>query len=80
MSGFLLYLLLVLVLAGGLLRLRQRRRWRARTPEVDDEALHRILTEGRLEVEEDEPLDPDLIEEEERRFWEEERWDGAEEF
>lgn len=45
---------------------------------VDDETLRAIEDHGYVEV--DEPLDLDLIREEERQFLEEERWDEAEEW
>lgn len=45
---------------------------------LDDETLRAIEDHGYVEV--DEPLDLDLIREEERQFLEEERWDEAEEW
>lgn len=71
---------LLLVAAGVRLRARLRRHSEARGPTVDDEALRRIVEEGRLVTDEDEPLDLGEIREEERRFWEDERWDEADEF
>lgn len=71
---------LLLVAAGVRLRARLRRRSDPWGPTVDDEALRRIVEEGRLVTDEDEPLDLREIREEERRFWEEERWDEADEF
>ena len=41
---------------------------------LDDEAIRAIETSGSVEID-DEPLDPAAIEEEERRFWEEEEWE-----
>jgi len=72
--------LLGLVIASGF-RLRARvRRVRSRgAPVVDDAAVRRILEEGVLEGEADEPLDLREIEDEERRFWSE-RWDEPEEW
>jgi hypothetical protein len=49
-------------------------------PEVDDAAIRRIMDEGQLTTDEDEPLDIDEIRSEEQAFWEEERWDEAEDF
>jgi hypothetical protein len=44
---------------------------------LTDDLIRRIEEEGSLELEEDEPLDLAQIDEEEARFWEEERWDEA---
>jgi hypothetical protein len=44
---------------------------------LTDELIRQIEEEGALELDEDEPLDPARIEEEEELFWEEERWDEA---
>jgi hypothetical protein len=79
MTGTLVWVVCaVLVLAAGL-RIRGRLRdQRPGEPEVDDDAVRRILEEGRLEMgERPEPLDQERIDEEERRFWEE-YWDDAE--
>jgi len=58
------------------------RRWLAaradRRGGLTDEAIRRIEAEGR--VERDEPLDLREIEAEERKFWEEESWDGSDEW
>lgn len=67
-----------LVLVLGWLRVRRDVPRSGGVPQVDDDALRRILEDGRLEGEE--PLDLDRAREEERRFWEEERWDDAEEW
>jgi hypothetical protein len=64
------YVLALLVLAA-VVRLRERL---VRPPLVDDEAIRAIETSGSVEID-DEPLDPAAIEEEERRFWEEEEWE-----
>lgn len=66
------------VLVVGWLRIRGDLPSGSGVPSVDDEALRRILDDGRLEA--DDPLDLERVEEEERRFWEEERWDDAEEW
>jgi len=57
------------------------RRWlqaRARRDRLTDEAIRQIESHGRLEREE--PLDLEEIDEEERRFWQEESWDESEEW
>lgn len=77
LSG-LLGLVIGVVLVLGWLRVRRHVPRGGGIPRVDDDALRRILEEGRLEGEE--PLDLDRVREEERRFWEEERWDDAEEW
>lgn len=72
----------VLVVAAGL-RLRKRlAKGSGPTvgPLIDDEAVGRIVEEGVLEDDDEEPLDHDEIGDEERRFWEEEEWDDAEEW
>jgi len=71
--------LVALVGASGLrLRRRIRRPLVPTVPVVDDGAIDRILEEGVLEDEADEPLDETEIDGEERRFWSE-RWDEPEE-
>jgi len=68
----------ILALAGGIvLRLRVRARERTRSPGLDDAAVQRILRKGQIWWEHDDPLDPEVIRQEEDRFWEEVRWDGA---
>jgi len=70
--------LVALVGASGLrLRGRIRRPLARGVPEVDDQAVGRILETGVLE-DVDEPLDHEEIDGEERRFWSE-RWDEPEE-
>ncbi len=65
---------LAILVIGGALRLRARlreplgRQWL-----VDDDAIRAIEVTGRLEV--DDELDPAEIEEEERRFLEEDGWE-----
>ena len=71
----------VLVVAAGL-RLRKRLAEGSGAtvgPRIDEDAIERIVEEGVLEDDE-EPLDHDEIDDEERRFWEEEEWDDAEEW
>ncbi len=70
----------LLLAAGILLRIRLRKRLgTGRKPEVDDDAVRRILETGALDDGVPEPLDLDEIEEEERRFWSE-TWDEPEEW
>jgi len=58
--------------ASGLrLRLRLRERLARSVPVVDDRAVSQILETGVLSADDDDPLDPDEIDEEERRFWSE---------
>ena len=73
-------LALLLVAAGVRLRARMRRRYGRSGPLVDDDAVRRIVEDGVLTTDEDEPLDLEEIEAEERRFWDEEEWDEAEEW
>ncbi len=74
-------LLAALVLVAWLTtRVRLRHLSSQPGPAVDDEAIRQILDEGRLTTEEDEPLDIDEVRREEQAFWEEERWDEAEDF
>ena len=68
------WVLALLVLAAAV-RLRGRLREPLVRPSlVDDAAIRSIETSGSVEID-DEPLDPAEIEEEERRFWEEEQWE-----
>lgn len=69
----------LVILAGLRARSRIRERTGSDAPRVDDDALRRIMDEGAFEDGRDEPLDLERAEEEERRFWEEETWDEAEE-
>ena len=59
-------------------RSRLRRSLRRQTVEVDDEAIARILDEGVLTTDEDDPLDLKHIQQEEENFWDR-TWDEAEE-
>lgn len=77
----------VWVLLGGLVlvawlstRARLRHMSRQPGPAVDDDAVRRIVEEGWLETNEDSPLDFDEVRRKEREFWEEERWDEADDF
>jgi hypothetical protein len=68
-------LVLALLVLAAAVRLRGRLRGeRARSSLVDDAAIRAIEMSGSVEID-DEPLDPAEIDEEERRFWEEERWE-----
>lgn len=82
MSGQTILLLTsIAVLLLGLIGIVQRRaRWRRHEVNLDDRLIRQIEREGWLSLDDDEPLDWDEIEDEERRFWKEERWDSAEEF
>lgn len=76
-------LLLFFVLAELVLIVALVGRWRAHVGGarqeslLDDEAIRRIETEGRIEIEEG--LDLDRIDQEERRFWNQ-YWDEPDEF
>jgi hypothetical protein len=70
---------LLVIVAGVRALARARLRQGRLSPSVDDDAVRRIIDEGVLASEEDEPLDLDGIEEEERRFWGE-TWEDAEEW
>lgn len=74
---------IVLAGAAALVGMRYRRRIAAvkdsSSPRVDDEALRTILEEGRLAVEEEEPLDLDEAARAEEEFWNE-HWDEPDEF
>ncbi len=65
------FLVAVVGVTGLRLRARMRRRPTPGVPQVDDEAVGRILDAGVIEDEADEPLDQAEIDEEERRFWSE---------
>ena len=68
------FVLALLVLAAAV-RLRGRLREPLVRPSLlDDAAIRAIEVRGSVEID-DEPLDPAEIEEEERRFWEEEQWE-----
>lgn len=73
--------LALLTCVGGLrhwTRLRSVRR-AARPPRVDDAAIRRILSEGTLPGDADEPLDLEAAARAEEEFWSE-RWDEPEEY
>ena len=64
---------LLAVAAGVSIHLRRRDAY-ARVPVVDDAVIEQIIERGEIYVEDDEPLDLDVIEDEEERFWSE-SWD-----
>jgi hypothetical protein len=67
----------VVVIAGALARQRVRRTVEGKRPVVSDEVLRRILEEGAVSPEEEEPLDEDAARDAEDRFWDE-TWDEPE--
>lgn len=74
------WILAALVLVVWLsLRARFKESIRRTPPTLDDDAIRRIEDVGVVSTDEDEPLDLDEIRKEESLFWEEERWDEAEE-
>jgi hypothetical protein len=77
------WILLAVLLVVAALRYRRRlEARRARGPAIDDDAIRRILEEGRIdasEADDGEPLDLDEIAREEEEFWEE-SWDEPEEY
>lgn len=75
MAGVVLALGLLALAGGVVVRLRARTRDRVRGPRLDDEAVRQIVREGRVWLEDDEPLDPETIRAEEERFWREARWE-----
>jgi len=70
------YVVAALAIVGGALYVlrRRRRRWH----QVTDALIEQIVEVGTVEL--DDPLDLEDIAEEEARFWDEERWDEADEF
>ncbi len=78
MIGIWMLLLAIVALTVGLLNRWRIRRVRAgHEPVVTDELLRRVLEEGSVEVESDEPLDEEQIRRAEDEFWSSE-WDEAE--
>ena len=70
----------VLLVVAGFLRVRSRLPGRREPDALTDADVRAIEERGVIERDGDEPLDLDRIEEEERRFWESESWDEAEEW
>ena len=64
---------LLVVAAGVTLHVKRREAW-ARAPVLDDATIDRIIEEGEIYVDDDDPLDIEAIDDEEERFWSE-RWD-----
>ena len=75
--GSLMALLFVIAAALYLRRLHAQRS--SDVNGITDALIQRIEEEGRVELDEPEPLDLDHIREEESRFWEEEPWDEPDE-
>ena len=71
-----LAVLALLILAYIRLRTRQD----AYGQDLKDEHVRRIVEEGSLTYDADDPLDIDEIDEAEREFWTEEQWDESEEW
>jgi len=67
-----------LAAAAAFLLTRRYLAARATRTRLSDDAIRDIETRGRVEL--DEPLDLREVEQEERRFWEEETWDESEEW
>ncbi|MGH7481599.1 MAG: hypothetical protein ACRELV_05545 [Longimicrobiales bacterium] len=66
-----------LAIAAGVRHVRRIRALRDRGPRLTDEMIRQLEDEGWVDVEDEEPLDREAIREAEERFWDEERWDGA---
>jgi len=64
----------LLAMAAGVTVHARRRRAYRRVPMVDDALIAHIIEHGEVRIEEDEPLDLDVIDDEEERFWSE-SWD-----
>lgn len=80
LAMFSAFLVGLAVASGIRFRARLKRRVGPVSPVVDDDAVRRILSEGTLTTDEDEPLDYDEIDEEERRFWSSDSWDEPDEW
>lgn len=75
--GLPLLLLALLAVAGGVVYRRRLGEYvGGRGDDLDDEMIHRIETEGTLDLED--PIDMDEVRLEEERFWSE-SWDTPEE-
>lgn len=83
MSAILTWVFLVfafVLVLTGIRRLRAWLRRRSRVePEIDDDAIARILAQGTIGSPEDAPLDEDEIARAEAEFWDE-SWDEPEEY
>lgn len=87
MHGFLsmllvlIFPLLVLALSAAVLVRRSLKRSRLpRRSTLTDEMIQRIIHDGTLALDDDEPLDSGRIREEEERFWRGATWDEPEPF
>ena len=71
----------LVVAIAGIHRLARVRSLRAsaRLPRIDDEALERIIRTGRIETDDEDPLDLNAAACAEEEFWEE-SWDEPEEY
>jgi hypothetical protein len=76
---FLSAVALASVIVWAYLRRRRALRERLQRKGLDDAAVDRIISQGRLEVEDPEGLDLDEIARAEEEFWNGEAWDPAEE-
>ncbi len=76
--GISLALLVAAVLTQVARRLHRRRA--AAVPELDDDDVRRIIEDGVIGYDTPDPLDQAEIDEAERQFWIEERWDEGEEW
>lgn len=75
-----LALVALVIYAGRRRRRALRERLRSDPIELDDAAVRRIEQMGTIATSEEEPLDLEEIEEEERRFWDDEDWNPAEQY
>lgn len=76
--GVPLALMVVALLVVGFVR--QRSRLREHTVRLEDDDVDRIIADGVVRFEVEEPLDLKEIDEAERQFWIEESWDEGEEW
>jgi hypothetical protein len=77
-SGIGLILAGLVLVAGLVYRSRIRRQRADRATVLNDAMVRQIEQSGFIDV--DDPLDLDTIQEEEARFWEEERWEESDEW
>ncbi len=78
MSWLWLFIALLVVLGGASVYRSLHDQRRAVEPELTDDVIRRLERGERIDAED--PLDVDQIREAEERFWEEERWDEADEW
>jgi len=73
------FLLTLAAVAGAILyRVRLVRGFGPPRAAITDDMVRRIEEEGRVEM--DEPLDIEMIKEEEARFWDDQPWEETEEW